>query len=150
MKNVRNIITVIHCLVAIAPSKESSGKKKKESGKKSLFIVKLVDDIKLFFLRLFKKCFTNNLGPESFSSFMSIIKKENSFILVEDKMVLNLVLKKCFKLRTETAKIFVANMLDIFKDSINLKIFFEADLSIEFLDFCYQNSQNSKKIILLL
>ncbi len=99
-----------------------------------------LEDNKLFFLRLFNKCFTNNLGRESFQSFVNIIKKEGMPVLIEDKILVNLVLKKCFKLRNEITQIFIVNMLDIFKNTNNLRFFFETELSLDFLDFCYQNT----------
>jgi hypothetical protein len=81
-------------------STELPGRKKKED--------------KIFFLKLFNKFFSINLGQDSFHSFINILNGTTNSTLTNDPDLISLVLKKALKMRLEITEILISSLQNKF------------------------------------
>jgi hypothetical protein len=103
---------------------------------------------KLFCLKLFNRFLLSDMGPETFKSVFDLARQKGKpHLLVKDKNLVGLVMKKSLKVSVEVNQIFLQELNQLVDDPKNIVTLLETDLTFEFLHRCVLNNDLSMSLL---
>jgi hypothetical protein len=84
------------------------------------------------------------MGPETFKSLLDLARQNgNPDLLIKDKNLIGLIMKKSLKVSPETNQLFLEELNKLTNSTKNICILLETDITYEFLYKCVVNSDLS-------